>query len=69
VVNSASRHYRFAHPGAKAKADALVTPAPATAPPCHRGRLFNQVAGMQLQEIPYKGTMPAITDLVGGQVP
>ncbi len=33
------------------------------------GELFNKVAGMNLQEIPYKGTMPAITDLVGGQVP
>lgn len=32
------------------------------------GVLFNSVAGTDFQHIPYKGTGPALTDLVGGQV-
>jgi tripartite-type tricarboxylate transporter receptor subunit TctC len=30
--------------------------------------LFASMAGVQLQHIPYKGTTPAVTDLLGGQV-
>jgi tripartite-type tricarboxylate transporter receptor subunit TctC len=30
--------------------------------------LFASMAGVQLQHIPYKGTSPAVTDLLGGQV-
>ncbi|MBO9651036.1 MAG: tripartite tricarboxylate transporter substrate binding protein [Variovorax sp.] len=32
------------------------------------GVLFNSMAGVDLQHIPYKGTGPALTDLLGGQV-
>jgi tripartite-type tricarboxylate transporter receptor subunit TctC len=32
------------------------------------GILFNKMAGTSIQHIPYKGTGPAITDLLGGQV-
>ena len=32
------------------------------------GELFNMHAGTQLQHIPYKGSAPAMTDLLGGQV-
>jgi tripartite-type tricarboxylate transporter receptor subunit TctC len=32
------------------------------------GLLFQQAAGVKLQEVPYQGTGPALTDLVGGQV-
>nr|WP_145545866.1 tripartite tricarboxylate transporter substrate binding protein [Variovorax boronicumulans] len=32
------------------------------------GELFNMQAGVQLQHIPYKGSAPAMTDLLGGQV-
>ncbi|MFI9556290.1 tripartite tricarboxylate transporter substrate-binding protein [Nonomuraea endophytica] len=32
------------------------------------GLLFQTAAGVKLQEVPYKGTGPALTDLVGGQV-
>lgn len=32
------------------------------------GELFNQVAGVKLTNIPYKGGGPAINDLLGGQV-
>ncbi len=30
--------------------------------------LFNSVAGIKTQQIPYKGSIPALTDLIGGQV-
>ena len=31
------------------------------------GELFNQVAGTQLVHVPYKGSTPAVQDLIGGQ--
>jgi tripartite-type tricarboxylate transporter receptor subunit TctC len=33
------------------------------------GELFKTAAGIQLQHIPYQGAAPAMTDLLGGQVP
>jgi len=32
------------------------------------GALFNQMAGVQLNHVPYKGSGPAMQDLLGGQV-
>ncbi len=32
------------------------------------GELFNMMAGVKMQAVPYKGGGPAITDLLGGQV-
>jgi tripartite-type tricarboxylate transporter receptor subunit TctC len=32
------------------------------------GEIFNQLAGTQLVHIPYKGSAPGITDVIGGQV-
>jgi tripartite-type tricarboxylate transporter receptor subunit TctC len=32
------------------------------------GELFNQMAGVKLTHIPYKGSGPSFTDLIGGQV-
>ena len=33
------------------------------------GDLFAKAAGIQLRHIPYRGSAPAITDLLGGQIP
>jgi tripartite-type tricarboxylate transporter receptor subunit TctC len=33
------------------------------------GELLNQLAGIEMQHIPYKGSAPAIQDVIGGQVP
>lgn len=33
------------------------------------GELLNKMAGIELQPIPYKGTGPALVDLMGGQIP
>jgi tripartite-type tricarboxylate transporter receptor subunit TctC len=33
------------------------------------GELLQALAGIRLTHVPYKGTSPAITDLIGGQVP
>ncbi len=33
------------------------------------GEIFKSTAGVQLTHIPYKGAAPAMTDLLGGQVP
>jgi tripartite-type tricarboxylate transporter receptor subunit TctC len=33
------------------------------------GEMLNSMAGVKLQHIPYKGVAPAMTDVIGGQVP
>lgn len=37
-------------------------------PPHLAGELFNQIAGVSMVHVPYKGSAPAQTDLIGGQV-
>ena len=37
-------------------------------PPHLAGELFNQIAGVTLVHVPYKGSAPAQADLIGGQV-
>jgi tripartite-type tricarboxylate transporter receptor subunit TctC len=32
------------------------------------GKLFENLAGVEMMHVPYKGTSPAMTDLIGGQV-
>lgn len=33
------------------------------------GEMFKNAAGVKLEHVPYKGSSPAMTDLIGGQVP
>jgi tripartite-type tricarboxylate transporter receptor subunit TctC len=33
------------------------------------GELFKQIAGVEMAHVPYKGAGPAVTDLIGGQIP
>ncbi len=33
------------------------------------GELFGRAAGVDLKHVPYRGTQPAIADLIGGQIP
>jgi tripartite-type tricarboxylate transporter receptor subunit TctC len=33
------------------------------------GELFKQIAGVEMTHIPYKGAGPAVSDLIGGQIP
>lgn len=54
---------------AKAKPGQLNYATPGSGSSSHLGtELFKQVAGVDLTHVPYKGTGPAITDLVAGQV-
>ncbi|MGD9942472.1 MAG: tripartite tricarboxylate transporter substrate binding protein [Burkholderiaceae bacterium] len=40
-----------------------------TGSPSHLGgELFNMLSELKMQHIPYKGAMPAVTELIGGQV-
>jgi tripartite-type tricarboxylate transporter receptor subunit TctC len=38
-------------------------------PPHLAGELLARAAGIPLQHVPYRGTQPAVTDLVAGQIP
>lgn len=54
---------------AKAKPGALnFASSGAGAPPHLAGVLFQRLAGVTLNHVPYRGDTPAITDLIGGQV-
>lgn len=56
---------------AKAKAGGIVSYAsPGNGSPMHiLGELFNKSTGAKITQIPYRGSMPAIADMVGGAVP
>ncbi|MEO8202490.1 MAG: tripartite tricarboxylate transporter substrate binding protein [Betaproteobacteria bacterium] len=54
---------------AKARPGAINFASIGSASPPHlAGELFNQLAGVQMVHVPYKGSAPAQTDLIGGQV-
>ncbi len=71
----------FSHPGvaaknipelislAKAKPGALNCASPGNGTPNHLGcEMFKTLAGISFLHVPYKGTTPAITDVLGGQM-
>jgi len=54
---------------AKAKPNELNFAAVGTGSSTHlAGEMFKTVAGVKMQHVPYKGTAPALTDLIGGQI-
>lgn len=55
---------------AKAKPGALTFGSAGNGTPGHLcGEMFAAAAGVKLQHVPYKGSAPAITDLLGNQIP
>ena len=55
---------------AKAKPDALNFASSGNGQSTHlSGELFNTMAGTKLTHVPYKGSAPALNDVVAGQVP
>src|SRR4029434_3228546 len=55
--------YAKANPGKISLASAGVGSGPHVA-----GELFKMMAGVNIVHVPYRGTGPALTDLIGGQV-
>jgi tripartite-type tricarboxylate transporter receptor subunit TctC len=54
---------------AKAKPGQLYYGSAGNGTPLHiAGEMFNRLAGVRLVHVPYKGTAPAVADLVSGQV-
>src|SRR5690606_8976316 len=54
---------------AKANPDTLTFASSGNGASSHlAGVLFNEMAGTRLLHVPYRGTGPALTDLLGGQV-
>ena len=55
---------------AKAKPDTLAYGTAGNGTPGHlTAALFESTAQIKLKHIPYKGSAPAVTDLIGGQIP
>jgi tripartite-type tricarboxylate transporter receptor subunit TctC len=55
---------------AKAKPDTLNFASSGNGQSTHlSGELFNSMAGIKLSHVPYKGSAPALTDVIAGQVP
>ena len=54
---------------AKSKPGQLTFGSPGNGTPQHlAGQLFNTMAGVDMLHVPYKGAVPALTDLLGGQL-
>jgi tripartite-type tricarboxylate transporter receptor subunit TctC len=54
---------------ARSKPGELTFGSPGHGTPQHlAGELFNSIAGVQMLHVPYKGAVPALTDLLGGQL-
>jgi tripartite-type tricarboxylate transporter receptor subunit TctC len=54
---------------ARSKPGELTFGSPGHGTPQHlAGELFNSIAGVNMLHVPYKGAVPALTDLLGGQL-
>ena len=71
VVNTATGVTNLKDLAAAAKAGKITNYAsPGNGSPMHiLGEMFNKSASIKLTSVPYRGSGPAIVDLVGGQVP
>lgn len=55
---------------AKRQPESIVFGSAGNGTPGHlTGELFAKAAGIKLKHIPYRGSAPAVTDLLGGQIP
>ena len=70
VVNSDTGIKNLSDLVAQAKSGKLKSYAsPGSGSPMHLlGEMFNRAAGVKLQQVPYRGSGPAITDLAGGHI-
>jgi tripartite-type tricarboxylate transporter receptor subunit TctC len=71
VVNASTGINNLGELVAAAKAGKITQYAsPGSGSPMHiLGELFNRSAGIKLQQVPYRGSGPAINDMLGGHVP
>ena len=71
VVNTASGVASMKDLVAAAKSGKVATyGSPGSGSPMHiLGELFNKSAGVQIKQVPYRGTAPAVVDLLGGHIP
>lgn len=69
VVPASSQIRDLRDLAAQAKSRPLNAGSSGTGTPPHLTlALFNQIAGTQIQHVPYKGGAPSMTDLIGGQL-
>jgi tripartite-type tricarboxylate transporter receptor subunit TctC len=70
VVNSQSGIKNVKDLIAAAKADKIKTyGSPGSGSPMHiLGEMFNRVAGTKIQQVPYRGSAPAVVDLIGNHI-
>ncbi len=71
VVNTATGVTNLKDLAAAAKSGKITNYAsPGNGSPMHiLGEMFNKSAGIKLSSVPYRGSGPAIVDLIGGQLP
>lgn len=71
VVNKGTGITKLPELVARAKAGTVQTYAsPGNGSPMHiLGELFNKAAGVNISQVPYRGSAPAVVDVLGGQVP
>jgi len=69
VVSAASEFRTLADLLERAKSGAMTYGSPGVGLPQHMaGFVLANAAGVQMQHVPYRGSAPAITDLIGGQI-